>query len=418
MPKQTSSFQVLIAFVSVSIFTALACNLPGKSQPDTRATLNAALTEVNAENLPTSEQVDSNQEDTQSTSTPSPEASVTPTQESQTPLPTAASIEGNIFAEDLIQRGHELLASSSVIGPKDYQYSAYLFLNTRIDPYADELRPEICRLAIYRQDADENALLRSFTAPQFPPGSRYTYPVRCEAINWDAPSQQMTLGGEITPETRALLGMSGHWSDINQNGLPEFAVYYQYCAQGCLDYGVPAVHFYEIKNTYQPVHITADSPGVLLPWDLTHTTDPLTLRAYDAALEYEPLVFIETSWVLAWDGNTFEDVTDQYADEYAEQRAQIAREIQEEYGMPLTDRHPEMLKILVLANKADLSRDQTLTTFLDVTNPAHWPGTDSTLSCWLQLGRAYAQRDAAAGRPFTLPPNQNEINGPNLDDII
>lgn len=308
--------------------------------------------------------------------------------------------------------------SSSTIGPKDFIYSAYLFKNNRIDPLVDETRTDICRLAIYRLDSGENELLRSFTGPLYAQNNRYTYPVYCEAINWDAPSQHVTAGGEITQETRTLLGLYGYWSDINRNGLPEFAVYYQYCAQGCLDYGAVAVHFYEIKNTYQPANITAVLPGVLHPWNLVHRNDPLDLWVYDNSLEYMPLTNIETYWIYAWDKTKFKDVSSNYQAEYSAQIDQIASGIRDKYGLALTEPNLEMLQILVLSNKADLSQSQTLATFMDLSNPNHWPGTNPTLTCWLQLARAYAQRDAAKGRPFSLPPNENKLDKSNLEEII
>jgi len=412
MIKSKRSLLILLAALIIPI---LACNLPVRSQPDTRATMSAALTEVNAAGFPTSTSSTTGQ-----TQTPEPSQTSTVTTEASltTPLPTAAPVENDVFVADLLRRGYDLSASSSTIGPKDFIYSAYLFSNTKIDPMTDEPRPEICRLAIYRLDEDENALLRSFTAPQYPEDSRYTFPVSCEVITWDAPSPDITWGGEITPEIRYLLGLDGHWSDINQNGLPEFAVYYQYCNQGCLDYGAVAVHFYEIKNTYQPVNITADLPGVIHPWNVVHNRDPLDIWVYDPALEYEPQVFIESSWIFAWDSSEYKNFTSQHAHEYKVQIDQIAADIQDEYGMAITNTRVDFLKILVLSNKAELPPGQTLETFLDVTNPAHWPGTDSTMSCWLQLARAYAQRDADADRPFSLPPNQATINGPGLSDIL
>lgn len=377
--------------------------------------MNAALTEVNAvQQLPTNTMAAANP--ILETQTSSPTAPTTTPE--ILPGPTAASIEQNVFAQDLLNRNHEILASSSTTGPKDYVYSAYLFRNNRIDPIVDETRTEICRLAIYRLDKGENELLRSFTGPLYAPNSRYTYPVYCEAVNWDALSKEIIGDGEISAETRALLGMNGYWSDINQNGLPEFAVFYQYCIDGCLDYGAVAVHFYEIKNTYQPTDITANLPGVIQPWNIVHKNDPLDIWVYDHTLEYNPLVYIDSSWVYAWNGSQYANITVRYKDEYTTKINEIATTIRNEYGVAMTESRTDLLQILVLSNKADLPQSQTLNTFLDVTDLAHWPGTNPTLTCWLQLARAYAQRDATKGNPFSLPPNLNTIDGPNLDDIL
>jgi len=404
-------------FMAVTL-AIIACNLPRQSKPDTQATMNAALTEVSAAAAyPTNtvEISNPNQQSPTTTSTP------TPTETSGTktlPGPTAASIDADVFAQDLLSRDHELLASSSTIGPKDFVYSAYLFRNNRIDPIVDETRTDICRLAIYRLDDGENELLRSFTGPLYAPNNRYTYPVYCEAINWDSPSQKIVEGGKITQETRTLLGFNGYWSDINQNGLPEFAVFYQYCAQGCLNFGAVAVHFYEIKNTYQLVDITADLPGVIQPWKLVHRSEPLDLWVYDNALEYMPLIYIESYWIYAWDETKFTNVSSKYQSEYAAQIDQIASGIRDKYGLALTEPNFEMLQILVLSNKANLSQSQTLATFMDLSNPNHWPGTNATQTCWLQLARAYAQRNAAKGQSFSMPPNENELYKANLEEIL
>ncbi len=381
--------------------------------------MHAALTEVYATNNTniTSEPI--NQVTTQPSQTPKISGTVTATSEAtqSIPLPTAASVKQDVFAKDLERRGHEIIASSSIFGPKDYIYSAYLFQNTKIDPTVEETSPEFCRLAIYRLDADQNSLLRSFTAPKYPEGAGYSFPVSCKAVNWDHPSPDFSWGGSLTSDIGELLGLDGNWSDINQNGLPEFAVVFQYCNQGCIDHGVVAVHFYEITNTYQPVDITANLPGVIQPWNIVHNIDPLDIWVYDL-VEYEPKTFIESSWIYAWNERGFIDVTSQHGGEYKSIIDQNIADIQDEYGTPITHTRIDFLEILVFSNKAKFSTEQTLETFLDITNSAHWPGTDNSLSCWLQLARAYAQRDANARRPFSLPPSLTTINGPGFSEIL
>jgi hypothetical protein len=417
MNKTNAQIPAMLAIISTLLLSVLACNLPQRAKPDARGTMNAALTEVSAALPVTSTSVSLPADQGSPSETQTPTSTATP-ELTNFPGPTAASIENNVFAEDLLNRDHVLLASSSVIGPRDFVYSAYLFNNTRIDPIVDEPRTDICRLAIYRLDGNENGLLSSFTGPLYAPNNRYTYPVYCEAINWDVPSQEVLGGGEITPETRALLGLDGYWSDINQNGLPEFAVYYQYCSQGCLDFGAVDVHFYEIKNTYQPTDITADLPGVIHPWNIVHNANPLDIWVYDPTLEYEPLVYIESSWIYAWNGSDYEDVTANYQSEYSAEIDRLTTEIRNQYNAPITETRIDMLQILVLANKAKLPKEQILTTFLDITDPIHWPGTNPTLTCWLQLARAYAQRDTEREEPFSLPPNESKLNGPDLEEIL
>jgi hypothetical protein len=423
MKTPKSHTQQILAILGSLFLASLACNLPRQAKPDTQATMNAALTAASANLLPTNTiaavadpgSPNANTAQTAQSQTLTPTPSVTP---ETNPVATAASIQDNVFAEDLLNRNHSISASSSVIGPKDFVYSAYLFINNRIDPAIEEPRPEICRLAIYRQDVNVNELIYSFTTPRYAPNNRYGYPAYCEAINWDSPSQNVVWGAQIAPETRALLGLNGYWSDINQNGLPEFAIYYQYCVTGCLDYGAVAVHFYEIKNTYQPADITAELPGVIHPWNIVHRNEPLDIWVYDHTQEYEPLVYIESSWIYAWDGTKYKDVSTSFQAEYQSQIDQIANEIRTGFGQPITTTRVDMLQILMLSNKSDLPQQQTLQTFLDISNPAHWPGTNPTLTCWLQLARAYAQRDVVKGRPFTTPPNEGKLTKAYLEDIL
>ncbi len=424
MNTRKSITWTILVLPSVMIIATLACNLPIREEPDTRATMNAALTEVYETSLPLIVQDSVTQSPEQPTQTPQPGDTVTstlelpkPSETETSPLPTAASVEQDVFASDLQRRGYGLIASSSIIGPKDFVYSAFLFNNTKIDPSQGETNPEICRLAVYRLDEDQNSLLRSFTAPPYPEGSRYTYPVSCEAVNWDSPSPEITWGGEITPEIRALLGLNGFWSDINQNGLPEFAVNFQYCNQGCVDYGAVAVHFYEITNTYQPVDITAELPGVLQPWNIVHNRDPLDIWVY-GPIEYEANLLVDASWIYAWGETGYGDVTAQHAGDYKAQIDQRVQNVQNRYGMAITSADDELLEILVLSNRAGLSNQQTLNTFLEITNPVHWPGTDQTLNCWLNLARVYAQRAVDANRPFSLPPSPTTINGTTFSDIL
>lgn len=411
--------QNLFIFCTIFIIPILACNLPARIQPDTRGTMQAALTDVYATDNANSTIEPINQVTIQPSQTLelSETVTATPDTSQSSPLPTAASVEQDVFAKDLERRGHALIASSSIVGPKDFVYSAYLFQNTKIDPTVEETSPEFCRLAIYRLDADQNSLLRSFTAPQYPQSAGYSFPVSCDAVNWDHPSAELSWGGSITPDMRELLGFSGNWSDINQNGLPEFAVHYQYCNQGCIDHGVVAVHFYEITNTYQPVDITAALPGVIQPWNIVHNIDPVDIWVYEL-VEYEPKIYIESSWIFSWNDRQFIDVTSQHAAEFKSKIDQNLAIIQAEYGTAITHTRTDFLEILVFSNKAKLPTEQSLETFLDITNPTHWPETDNSLRCWLQLARTYAQRDASARRPFSLPPSMTTINGPGLSDIL
>ena len=404
----------LPAIALILLLAALACNLPRQIPPtatDVPVVVTAKSAFETAVNATPTNTIPA-------TKSPVPETvTVTTTPAPTMPVSTAAPVPEGGFPDDLERRGYLNLASSSTIGPGELIYSAYLFSNERRDTETGETTREICRLAFTRLSGAENELLRYFTAPPYVEQSRYQFPVSCEAIHWEAPSPNVTWGGEIPADTRQALEMSGHWSDINQNGLPEFGVYYQYCGDGCLDYGAVATHFYELRNTFKVENITAALPGVLHPWDMVVSSDPLILRVHDP-IEYEPQVLIDTSWLYTWRDGQFVDVTHQHADEYRTEIDEIVAEIKKEYGMAISHTRTDFLEILLLANKARLPQGETLDTFLDVTNPAHWPGSSTTMTCWLQLGRAYARQDAQKERPFRLPPNETTLNGPKLEDIV
>ena len=399
--------RLLLLPLVMLISATLACNLPTSEKPDARATLNAALTEANVLPASTMQPASAN---TQTPDTAGENNS--PTTAPTVPLPTAAPLKEDSFSTDLQNRGYTLIAASSTIGPKDYIYSAYLFSNTELDPSA-----AICRLAFTRYEPNNNELLRYFTAPSYPAGSGYTFPVSCEAVNWDAPPEHLIGETELSPETRTMLGFNGQWSDINQNGLPEFAVAYQYCAQDCPEYGEVALHFFELKNTYKIVDITATLPGIVQPWHMFHSGNPLHIWVYDPT-EYESGIAIQSTYIFAWGSSEFKNVTPQRANEYSAQIDQVVEEIEADYGMALTQTRVDFIQILMLGNKAELPQPQTLTTFLDVSDPAHWPGTNLTLSCWLELARANAQRDTQNNQPFSLPPNPTGIDSPALPDIL
>ena len=209
MKTQIVHSRKILAFLGSLFLASLACNLPTRSEPDTQATMDAALSAVSANFAPTNTiPVSTAAAVPANTASVAPNPTHTPTLDQNSsltatpsatldspPLATAASIENNVFAEDLLNRNHEITASSSTFGPRDFVYSAYLFINKRIDPLIEEPRTEICRLAIYRLDNGVNELLRSFTGPLYAPNNRYGYPAYCEAINWDAPSQNVVWGG-------------------------------------------------------------------------------------------------------------------------------------------------------------------------------------------------------------------------------
>lgn len=351
----------------------------------------------------------------QSTETPRPAGSATPFSTS-TPTVVPLAVDDQ-FRADLEGQNYRFVFGASTIGPKGFTYSSYLFTDTKLQPYQDgKSSPEICRIAFYRLDGNGNTLLGTFGAPTYLPQWTSAYPVLCQPINWDNPDA--LLGGILTPaslgladdETHKLLGLQGYWSDINQNGLPEFALYSQYCPNACTNEGEVSTHFYEIQDTATVVDITADLPGVFHPWSFVHSIQPLDFYLYDptlnGTLEFLPHAGIESFWIYAWEGNQFIDKTSQYAELYSIQIDEQVKGLQENYyGQPLNHTLKlYMYEILVLSNKASLPRKATLDKFLEVTDLSHWPGTEPEGMCWLQVSRAYAQTAYEHNQPFSFPP--------------
>ena len=88
---------------------------------------------------------------------------------------------------------------TSIVGPDNQVYTVYLLSNTIFAPTSDVN----CRVYFFRGNGYEQKLI-------------YTYAndAPCEAITWDK-----DYGSD---QERTALSLHGSWSDINQNGLPEF----------------------------------------------------------------------------------------------------------------------------------------------------------------------------------------------------
>ncbi|NUM44351.1 MAG: hypothetical protein HUU38_06550 [Anaerolineales bacterium] len=337
------------------------------------------------------------------TNTPGP--SPTPT---ATIIPISASDD---FWLDLQAQEYTLFSGSSTVGPGGYIYSAYIFLDSTFwaksppMPYREAQDTEGCRIAFYRWDGEKNVFLYSFPGVQYTDKSVYGmfggYPISCVAVDWENPFTWSFFGGPTQDDLNAI-SASGAWSDVNQNGNPEFAVLYRYCSNGCLNYGVIAVHLYEIQTTSKVVDLTANLPGVIEPIKgFVHSTDPLDFYIYDPTLEYcYKWCTIETFWIYAWDGEAFIDVTPKYADEYRKKGETILASLKEKKAV--WPREFDLLEILFLYEKAGLRRE-AVDIFLEITDLSRWPNAIPDEVCWLQFARASIQEDFGRGRPFQFP---------------
>jgi hypothetical protein len=337
---------------------------------------------------------------------------VLPTVINPTPIPIDTKDE---FLLDIQSKGYSLYYGSSTEGPGGFSYSALIFLDNTFSPYPnrDDISafppysfrsgPETngCIIAFYRSDGNHNELIRTFDAPLYTPGSYYDgFPVHCIPNDWNQP---MNYSYHYPPESEIydLLGLDGVWSDINQNGLPEFSVHYQYCPNACLDAGAVSTHIYEIQTTSRVTDITADLPGVIEPFNLIHSVDPITFYVYDPTLWYcYKWCIIDTWWIYQWDGDKLVDVTANYIDEYMEIGEEIKANVELDYGRLF--REWTLLSILFHYQKAGLN-DLALDTFLDITDLGYWPEASDLELCWLQYARAKAQIDSEEGRQYEFP---------------
>jgi hypothetical protein len=311
-----------------------------------------------------------------------------PTQESS-PTPTTTIIplsEENELYKDLVQKGYRLrLSSGLLVGPGGHIYSAYIFWNPKLTPLegADSTL-ETNYVAFYRLDGQKNILLGVKTLPPYFKGNPGTvYPEVAWVVNWDDPLRGRPLTAEFFVEadqrTRQLLDLDDFRSDINQNGLLEFALAVQYWPPGC---SAPksAIQFFEIQSTSSVVNITEGLPGMIDPHHMVHSSQPLNFYVKDGTHIYAYMLEVESSWIFEWDDNRFVDVSARYADEYLAELPPIIQRLEATYGHSWGDPYPwgnpelDVLRILVLYEKAGL-RKQGLQKFLEVTDPQ----TQSTL---------------------------------------
>ena len=314
-------------------------------------------------------------------------------------IPTAIPIPASdSFQIELLKHGYKLGFSTSTVGPGEYTYSANIFSN-----HGDNTSPEMpkdSRIAFYRFDGKTNLLLRTFSAPEYLGGSIYSgYPPV-----WISPNYMpfwYEVNGWPDSGNGSLRHLFGEWTDINNNGLPELVLSYEYCPNACVDDNGEATHFYEIQTTSKIVDITADLPGVIASTLYFHSRNPVEIFVYDPTLWYcYKWCIIDTWWIYAWDGQKFVDVSPKYANEYLAKGAKLIREIQQlsKEGFP----EWRLLSILFLYEKAGL-RKQAFELFMDISAPSRWPDVSTEELCWLQFARATVSEDYRLGKPFHFP---------------
>lgn len=303
--------------------------------------------------------------------------------------------------------GFEVLLSATTRDAAGQFYAAFLLTNGAInsimrndgelvDP-STPTGPGACLLAFYRWDGYQYIPLAGL--------GRTAAPIWCQVVDWDnAPGLTFFPFAEPSAETRAALGLSGYWSDLNGNGRPELAVLVSDCLNNCGRYQGLTTHYYEITAADKVVDIAAGLPGALFPDHLLHGADPVTLYAR-ATVELTRDQSLEFDRILAVQAGRFADVSAQYPEAYLAQIEQLQAALARHYNSALPLFKTDLfLTLLGLANESGLPPQTGLAAFLEVTDPAHWPGTPGPSLCWLQLTRAYAQIDAAAGQPFRLTP--------------
>lgn len=320
--------------------------------------------------------------------------------------PTITPYPTNITGHELEKIGYTRVYRGSFTVSEQVSYTADLyidpsFLGNRLPAYRQTQETEGCRMAFYQSNEQGDVFISSIPAPTFPEGSIYTgYPVSCTPYDWDNIGNYWWFEPPDA-ETYQLLGLKGTWSDINQNGNPEFAVLYQYCPDACLDYGAIALHFYEFESETKVVDITANLPGVIEPFNLLHSKNPIEFYVYDPTLWYcYKWCIIQTWWIYSSDGEKLVDVSSKYSNEYQENVEHIISEIMQKEAVSYQEW--DYLEILFEYEKSGM-RERAIQTFLEVTDLPLWPEASKEEICWLQFVRALAQDDYESDRPFRLP---------------
>jgi len=129
------------------------------------------------------------------------------------------------------------------------------------------------------------------------------------------------------------------------------------------------------------------------------------LRVSDVTREFAVRVPIDTWWVFEWDGDSFRDVSTDFADEYIAQTQPIVDRITARMGRPFTiDTYAHQIDplLVIYLNEKAGHAGRGLAEYLRLTDPAAYPGTSHDALCWLQFTRAQLQNDLSAGQPYSV----------------
>lgn len=345
-----------------------------------------------------------------------PTSTIAPT-ETATP-PPVATIEPEIppidfaLAHDL--DGYVELQSAILQQQDGKRYLAYAVRDGEIDTNDPNFRSssEVCRVAFFKWQDDQLDYIGSFPAPVYPGSTNEASPYWCVLIDWEQSNWRdpylsyapfwPTIQSENSEE---ILNLQSAGSDINNNGLPEFAVEYQYCNNACWNWGIVATHFYEIQPDGAVVNITADLPGAVVPFfNLVHDNHPGTLYLYDWGY-VGPDSVVDSWWIYSWQDGKYVDTTPQYADDILAWGDDWLAEIQLKYGTSLEWLPPyEFSQILFQYEKAGL-QDEAVRIFSAIAEFDNWPGSDVYNLCYLRIIEDQALLALQNAQPFSLPPN-------------
>lgn len=290
-------------------------------------------------------------------------------------------------------------------------FSAYLILEPTYyeRPYEGDLITPGCRLAFYRSDGKKNELMRYFVAAEYPARFYSGFPYWCHIYDWNTPRSYILPSAPSTTEVEAL-GFNGYWTDINQNGWPEIAVYYYYCPNACWEPGPNAIHFYEIGPDHQVTDITESLPGVMEYFNLAYDTDPPAFFVFDPALQYYPKWgIIRTWWIYQWDDekNMLVNVSSNYPEFYETEMEEALKDLDSALAQNFF-KEEYFLAPLFIYEKPGRS-EEAYAIFMEYSDLTHWESRSEDEKCWLQVARATATESYTKGEQFRFP--EARLNG-------
>ncbi|MFC1878916.1 hypothetical protein ACFLZW_03285 [Chloroflexota bacterium] len=375
------------------------------------------------------------------TKKPIPTATLTPTRtqratRTKSPSPTRTAtptFTGDQYLEDIIKGNifitpYEIVLNTVATDSNGESFE--IFGLESIDKSIMFAYPEFTfHLLVYHLNNGTKELIGEFYVPERSHWETIIgdmSPTHISLIDWDNVSFWGFLPGGLDPrleyfykeidEIKKPLSLSIYFSDINQNGFPEFTIRWEYLlANGPLY----SLHYYEIRdkkagwqtesllssdtnNDYSVVDLNASFPGVLIPGYTVHSIDPLSLNVIDI-----PFGGFINFKVYEWDGTAYRDVSTSNANDYISYAETYADSLRGNYGNPFYSDFPvdsdgtNLYSILFLYERVGLA-GEGLDLFLELSDPKHWPGTHIRPLCWLQLARAEAREDFLQRNPFSF----------------